>query len=165
MLHACRVMFFTSCNFKKMLYKDYLKQLNRCPFCNVNDRIILEKTYAYLTYALAPYHTHHLLVMPKRHVESIKELKEMELQEILFLERIGLEILETLDYESITLLVREGIVGEAKSVRHTHFHVIPKIRIGNLDHYQQEREALGAEEIQKTMDEISIVLNNIQKNK
>ena len=141
-----------------MLYKEFLHTLDECPFCSDKNRILMDGTHAYLTYALAPYHKHHLLVLPKRHVESVKDLNEAEREEIDRLQKEGLRILRCLNYESISLLVREGPVNVNKSIRHTHYHVIPKIQIGDLDHYGQERRILEKNEIEEMADEIETII-------
>ena len=65
-----------------MLYKKYLETMplkddpNDCPFCHTRPKRIFKKNKnSYLTYSLAPYHKHHLLVIPKRHVTSLLKLK------------------------------------------------------------------------------------------
>ncbi len=141
-----------------MLYKEFLDTLDGCPFCFGSNRVIVDGTHAYLTYALAPYHKHHLLVLPKRHVESVGDLTDVEREEIEKLQGDGLRILQKLNYESISLLVREGPVNVNKSIRHTHYHVIPKIQVGDLDHYGQKRRILDESEIVDVMREIQAVL-------
>ncbi len=143
-----------------MLYKDFLKKIKDCPFCGVSNEIILDGELSYLTYALAPYHKHHLLVLPKRHAESINDLTDEEVEEIEKFQEKGLEILRKLNYKSISILVREGDLNVNKSVKHTHFHVIPEIRIGDLDHYGMERRILEPEEVAQTISEISAVVRN-----
>lgn len=141
-----------------MLYKEFLNTLDGCPFCPGKDRTIIDGAYAYLTYALAPYHKHHLLVLPKRHVESIEDLTETELEDIDRLQEEGLRILRNLNYKSISLLVREGPLNVNKSIRHTHYHVIPEIQIGDMDHYGQERRVLEENEIAGVVAEIRAAL-------
>ena len=142
----------------RMLYKDFLKSLTGCPFCGGENRIISDTESAYLTYALAPYHKHHLLILPKRHTESIQDITEQEDKDIEQLQRLGMSLLKKLGYESITFLVREGGLNEIKSVAHIHYHLIPKIQIGDLDHYGQERRILSDEEIQGTVHDIELYL-------
>lgn len=141
-----------------MLYKEFLSTLDGCPFCSGENRVLVDGAHAYLTYALAPYHKHHMLVLPKRHVESVGDLTDAERQEIEKLQGDGLRILQKLNYESVSLLVREGPVNVNKSIRHTHYHVIPKIQIGDLDHYGQKRRILEEGEIAEVMREIQAVL-------
>lgn len=138
-----------------MLYTEYLKRVEGCPFCDGDNATVIEGEYSYLTYALAPYHKHHMLVVPKRHVESIEELLVEELAEVNDLQYKGLAILKRLEYTSASLLVREGS-NKARSVGHTHFHVIPQVRIGNLDHEldQQTRKILEPHEALEIVEEL-----------
>ena len=108
-----------------MKYKTYLKNLKECPFCgNIKDKILLENEGAFLTYSLAPYHKYHLLVIPKRHVEDIKELtwEEHVCMTALFVS--GIKTLDKLGHNDCTLLTRDrGSLG--KSIKHLHGHIIP----------------------------------------
>ncbi|MEI6711453.1 MAG: HIT domain-containing protein [bacterium] len=65
-----------------MLYKDFLKDLAYCPFCQPMRRVIVQEQNAFLTYSLAPYHKHHLLVIPNNHVEQFQDLTSQETQSI-----------------------------------------------------------------------------------
>ena len=145
-----------------MLYDDFLHTIPSCPFCgeNPHNRIIESREHAYLTYALAPYHKHHLLVLPRRHVLSIKDLTLEEETEIEELQRIGLTLLNKLGYTDITLLVREGAVGHGKSMEHIHFHIVPFIQIGSLNHYGEKRTILTDAEIEETMKDFERVRND-----
>jgi len=68
--------------------------------------------------------------------------------------------LRKLNYESITFLVREGPLNVSKSIPHTHFHIIPQILIGDVDHLGQERRVLEADEIENVVREIRAVIRN-----
>ena len=136
-----------------MKYEEFLKNMKGCPFCDGSNRIIIESEKSFITYALWPYHKHHLLVIPKRHVESLTEITEVERKDIDDLQEKALEILKKLGYVSITQLVREGN-DVNKAVNHVHFHTIPNIRIGDLDHYGQERKMLSENDINIVVEEI-----------
>ncbi len=136
-----------------MKYEDFLKDMKGCPFCERVNRIIIETDNSYMTYALWPYHQHHLLVIPKRHVESLSDITEVEREDIDSLQEKALETLKKLGYVSITQLVREGNVVN-KAVNHVHFHTIPNIRIGDLDHRGEERKMLSESEIVLVMEDI-----------
>src|ERR1035437_58893 len=133
-------------------YEDCVKNIKGCPFCEKSDRVIIESSESFMTYALWPYHKHHLLIIPKRHIESLSKLTEIEKKDIDSMQEKALEILKKLGYSSITHLVREG--KENKAINHVHFHTIPNIRIGDLDHYGQERKMLLEDDIQKTIKDI-----------
>jgi len=83
-----------------MLYHQYLKKLKFCPFCKSSGRIFLEREHAYLTYAKSPYHPHHLLVTPKRHLVSFFGLKPGEKKDIDELIKVGAGLLKKLKYRN-----------------------------------------------------------------
>jgi len=140
-----------------MNYKEFLENMTGCPFCEGKNRIILETDKSFVTYALWPYHKHHILVIPKRHVESLTEITEEEMDDIDNLQEKVLEILKKLGYISITQLVREGNVVN-KAVNHVHFHTIPNTRIGDLDHFGEERKMLSEDDINKTIQDFKILM-------
>lgn len=131
-----------------MLYSEYRTRCagDACHFCHPTDRSFLENDSAFLTYAIAPYHKHHLLVIPKRHTPSFMELTQGETIHIWEIIRKASAIMLALGYENYTVIVREGNNG-SKSVEHLHYHVIPENRIGDLDHEGKGRAVLGVDEI------------------
>jgi len=141
-----------------MLYDDYLQKLEICPFCESDGRIFIDKKNACLTYAKAPYHPDHLLVIPKRHVVSFFDLTEEEESDINELIELGSEILKKLEYVNFTILVREGSNAN-KSISHLHYHLIPNDRIGDLDHNGEPRQILSPEAIAVLSARIFKVIN------
>lgn len=143
-----------------MLYSDLLRTMTSCPFCEgPHNRAIVAREHSYLTYAFAPYHKHHLLVVPRRHVLSIADLTNEEEMEIDELQHLGLRALNELEYPDVTLMVREGTVEKNKSVAHTHFHVVPFVRIGDLDHAGNKRRILTDKEVAQTTEDLKRVLS------
>ncbi len=140
-----------------MLYTDLLATSTVCPFCKPSASRIVEKIdkndLAFLTYALAPYHQHHLMVVPFRHVEDFKELNEKESEAIEKLLRRAVAILERLGYKDYTILLRNG-EKTGKSITHLHYHIIPSVIIGDLDHKGENREVLTPEEIGQLLQEL-----------
>lgn len=131
----------------RMLYKEFLKNIRKCPFCERKDFIFKENEHAYLTFSLAPYTKDHLLAIPKTHAKSFADLKMVEYESVSDLLKIGSKILEKLGYDSSTILVRSGNNG-ARSVEHLHFHIVPEVLIGDLNHIGRERSILEGDEIQ-----------------
>jgi ATP adenylyltransferase len=140
-----------------MLYKDFLKTVTKCPFCEGENRIISDTLHAYMTYSIAPYHKHHLLVVPKRHVLQLNELNDEEMSDIVSLQKIGQVLLHKLGYKDYTILVRFG-ENSGKSVEHTHFHIVPDVRMGDVDHLWRERTVMNEEEISELMEELTRLL-------
>ncbi len=136
-----------------MLYRTFLKKLDRCPFCAPTDRIIKENKKAYLTYAIAPYHKHHLLVIPKKHDYAILDIGKGEMDDVMALVSHGLTLLHGLGYRDCSVLVREGKVGKIKSIEHMHYHVVPAVALGDLDHYGKQRKVMTPQEINKIMSD------------
>ncbi|GEM_PF-452904 len=139
-----------------MRYTDFLAAHDEtfCPFCAPAQRMFMQNDSAFLTYAIAPYHPHHLLVVPTRHVLSMLEMNISEVDALWQLIRDGMKVLRSLGYEDYTVLVREGKVGEVKSVAHLHYHIVPNTHIGDLDHKGEERRIMTDEETKALTMEI-----------
>ncbi len=131
-----------------MKYKDIWHKKRKCPFDNPKaSDIILQNKSAYMTYALAPYHVDHLLVIPKRHVEHILDITKGEMKDIDTLLDRGWDIMrKKMGYHNVSFLVREG-KGSGASVAHMHYHIIPEVRIGDLEHDYENRSILTPKEI------------------
>lgn len=141
-----------------MLYHDFLKTGPTCPFCIPRlDALLTENDLASLTYSLAPYHQHHLLVVPNRHLENWDELSNVEELAINHLLRKGTEILRAFGYTDYTILVRNG-AQSGKSVHHVHYHIVPIDMIGDLDHKDEERRILTEDERADLVKAIRAVL-------
>ena len=130
-----------------MLYIDHLKTVTGCPFCKITatEEAIEENDTAFLTYALAPYAKHHLLVVTKRHVVNLLDVTPKETQDIDALIRLGAKIVTRLGNSDYSILLRSGHV-EGKSVPHLHYHVIPHVKIGNAETGGDARSILTPEE-------------------
>lgn len=136
-----------------MNYTEFLKTQTTCPFCEQTvDRMIKEENNAYLTYSIAPYHKHHLLVITKRHIKNFKELEIEEINSINKLLHIGVNMLKSLEYKDYAILLRNGD-NSHKSLEHLHYHIIPSVIIGDLDHRGEERIVMTNEEINQLLDE------------
>lgn len=137
-----------------MLYTEFQKKSKQCPFCTRDhNHMIVEYETAFLTYALAPYHKHHLLVIPKRHVETFLKLDAEEYEEISALLRFGVKALRLLKYTDYSMLVRDG-EASGKSVPHLHYHIIPHIRIGDVDHDGNQRRVITPAEVKEVIGDI-----------
>jgi diadenosine tetraphosphate (Ap4A) HIT family hydrolase len=141
-----------------MKYTELLATMTACPFCDLHHRqVILENETAFLTFSIAPYHSDHLLVCPKRHVEHFLDLTSAEFNDIGNLQKQGLEILRKLGHDNVTFLVREGN-GSGKSINHIHYHLIPEITLGNADHTGAERPVLDEAAIADLVARIKSVI-------
>ncbi|NBW29463.1 hypothetical protein EBR37_03720 [bacterium] len=114
-------------NHYRKTFKKYKARKNdsSCPFCDENtySRIIVENKYSYIVpnqtkYDLWELHDvqDHLLLIPKRHVESLKQLDKNEKIEII--EQIA--IYEEKGYS----VYARGVGFIRRSVKHQHTHLI-----------------------------------------
>jgi diadenosine tetraphosphate (Ap4A) HIT family hydrolase len=131
-----------------MKYHDYLKTFSQedyCPFCNFDPKeIIAESTYFFIIASRAPYSPHHLLIVPKRHIVFLKELKKAELKELRTLTEQRNEKLHQ-HHKSVNILLRDTMYkqGTGKSINHLHLHLIPDRYVGIIK--DEEREFMTEE--------------------
>ncbi|MEI7765551.1 MAG: HIT domain-containing protein [bacterium] len=125
-----------------MLYKELLEIERSCPFCGFEDtRTIKQGLNSYLTYSLAPYCKHHLLVIPNRHVEFYEDLNKAEKEDIEELLSCGTKYLKALGHEGYSILLRNG-KSAGKSIPHLHYHLIPSIEVGSIENNSRNREIM-----------------------
>ena len=110
----------------------------QCVFCDLKEKyIIAERGGVVLTVALFPYIDGHLLIIPRRHCQSLTELKVREWQAVKYLTQLGLKLLKKeLGQENVWFLEREGSRA-GKTVSHLHFHLIPFVPELVNWHYQR----------------------------
>ncbi len=144
-----------------MNYKELLDTERSCPFCDFGkNRIITKMGVAQLTYSLAPYCENHLLVTPKRHIESFEDLTEEEKKDIDSMLSKGIKFLKTLGHTDYSILLRNGNK-TGKTVAHLHYHIIPSIQVGSLDNNDIKRELITEEEIDKLLESFEKVEANL----
>ena len=97
----------------------------RCPFCHIEDAgpVVAETAHARVTVAKYTYDlwefrnvTDHLLVIPKRHVDSLNELTAAERQEVM-------DILSDYEAQNYNVYAR-GTDSMQRTERHQHTHLI-----------------------------------------
>ena len=126
-----------------MLYTKFLKEMNGCPFCELNKKEIIKlNKHAILTLARAPYSKDHLLIIPKKHETHFSKLS---IKEQLAIQKLVFYALKRLvkKHKNVSVIYREGengMKGIGKSISHLHIHLIPKIKVGLLDIKDRQRE-------------------------
>jgi len=102
-----------------------------CVFCKIVDGTIPSikvyedaSTLAFMD--INPLTEGHLLVVPKRHSQTLMETDDAVLQEtILAAKKLGAALVRALKVDSVNLLQANGRWA-AQSVPHLHFHLIPR---------------------------------------
>lgn len=143
-----------------MKYADYLTaHTGDCHFCVLTHEKLIDTPLAYLTFAIAPYHEHHLLVIPTRHMETYLDLTNDEREAMHDLLVRAMKALKRLGYVDYSILMREG-GAKYKSVPHLHMNVIPCDAIGSLTHDGKERAVLEPFEIATLKESLRKVLSD-----
>ena len=104
---------------------------NACIFCKiVRDEIPTgfvardEKALAFMD--IAPARKGHVLVIPKRHFESMVELPQEDLDAVIRLvKRVSLAIKEAVRPPGFSIVQLNG-AASGQTVFHVHFHIIPR---------------------------------------
>lgn len=143
-----------------MKYIDYINDLTYCPFCQFESkRILLENKHAYLTYAIAPYHKYHLLVIPKQHTDSITNIEWDINVCITSLVTHALKALDSIGHNDCNIVGRNGNV-KGKSVRHFHYNIIPGGQISDISLDAEVRSTLSKAEQDALVDELIKIVSN-----
>ncbi|QQR93458.1 HIT domain-containing protein [bacterium] len=111
-------------------YGNIWKTVGKCVFCDLNEKYILaEEEEMALVMNKYPYTDGHLLVVPRVHIASCKELTESQWQIIRKFQYIARKLFKKyLDSKSSSIwtLIREGGVEAQVTVSdHLHIHLIP----------------------------------------
>ena len=108
-------------------YDRVATNVDKCPFCDLREKYIITQTKdLVLTVNLFPYVDGHLMVVPKRHVEKLIDLKSTEWRSVKKLVDIGMLLIKReLNCADLNVIYREGTKAAGTSVGHLHIHIIP----------------------------------------
>ena len=104
------------------------QQIDKCPFCNklIADNFFLASPHFKAIYNIAPILAGHSLIIPERHVESLMELTDAELSEMMIFARKVTQLLKTVfSCDSFDWSIQDG-VSAGQTVSHLHLHIIPR---------------------------------------
>lgn len=110
-------------------YDQIWQTVGRCVFCN-HDKTqkrheIYEENNIYLTVPAYPYIDGHLLVIPRRHVVSVKELTPSEWETMRKMLYIAKKMIrETHGIKGMQIVQKDGVDAQS-TVEHLHFHCVP----------------------------------------
>lgn len=100
-----------------------------CLFCDYlvkNEKVIFDNKLAFTIYDGFPVNKGHMLIMPKRHVESFFELtsdEKLAIDELVTRTKAFLD--ENFKPDAYNLGINEGVYA-GQSILHCHLHVIPR---------------------------------------
>ncbi|RIA98743.1 HIT-like domain-containing protein [Glomus cerebriforme] len=122
---------------------DHEQESNQCTFCAISS----ERDFTSLLYVdenvvafndIKPAATHHVLVVPKKHIPNVNSLKNDDLETVKKMKEVGLQIISRRLHESVDDLQKNyqdkkertyqiGFVSPPfNSINHIHMHVLSK---------------------------------------
>lgn len=120
---------------KQIAYRDarFLKKydgiwqsVDKCVFCDLKQKyIVVEENGVVLTVQLFAYTDGHCMIIPKRHITSMKELSTTEWETVRKFSYIAKKIIKDVHgAKGMQFLQKDGSAAQS-TVSHLHFHCIP----------------------------------------
>lgn len=143
-----------------MEYIKVLKTFHKtfCPFCNEKPENIVEiSNHFYILVPRAPYTKDHLIIVPRRHICFLNDLKNKETKEMYNIIERRTTLLHR-KHKDVNLLLRDWLAWwlSEKSIDHLHFHLIPDCPV-YTDKNSENREFLSDKEYQKQTNRIRTI--------
>lgn len=107
-------------------YDSIWQSVGKCAFCDLNDKYVFhEENGIVMTVALYAYIDGHFMIIPRRHVRSVKEITPSEWETMRKFMYIAKKMIrEVHGAKGMQLVQKDG--AEAQStVEHLHFHCVP----------------------------------------
>lgn len=107
-------------------YNDIWKNVGKCVFCELNeDYVFHEENGVVMVVALYAYIDGHIMIIPRRHVRSVKELTPSEWETMRKFMYIAKKLIrESHGIKGIQIIQKDGVTAQS-TVEHLHFHAIP----------------------------------------
>ena len=97
-----------------------------CDYLAKKEKVIFDNKFAFAIYDGFPVTKGHMLIMPKRHIESFFELtsdEKLAMDELIFKAKAYID--ETYRPDAYNLGINEGVYA-GQSILHCHLHIIPR---------------------------------------
>ncbi len=139
-------------------YDKIWQTVGRCVFCD-HDLVqkyheIYEEDGVYMTVPAYAYVDGHILVIPRRHVRSVKELTPTEWEAMRKMFYLAKKLIrDTHGVKGMQIIQKDGVVAQS-TVEHIHFHCIPFDRPDLSSWNYQELENTPADNAAKYNERI-----------
>ena len=107
-------------------YDKIWQSVGKCVFCDPREKYVFrEENGIFMTIALYAYVDGHFLIVPRRHVRSVKELTPLEWETIRKFMYIAKKLVRKVhDISGVQFIQKEGVTAQS-TVEHIHFHCVP----------------------------------------
>lgn len=107
--------------------KYFKEKQEECPFCIESETLIYEAKHSKVIMNKYPYSPGHLLIIPKIHVEFLKDLDEATWVEMSKLARFAEQVLfDVVMAQGVNIGMNLGDAAGAGIAKHLHLHVLPR---------------------------------------
>lgn len=107
-------------------YDGVWQNVGKCVFCDLNNSyVVLEENGVVLTVVLYAYIDGHLMIIPRRHIRSVKELTPLEWETMRkFMYLAKKMIRKAHGIKGMQIVQKDGADAQS-TVEHIHFHCVP----------------------------------------
>ena len=107
-------------------YDEIWQSTGKCVFCDLKEKyIVYEENGIALTVLLFAYIDGHMMIIPKRHVKSVKELTPDEWETMRKMMYIAKKMIrEVHGIKGMQIVQKDGAAAQS-TVEHIHFHCVP----------------------------------------
>ena len=108
-------------------YDDIWQSVGKCVFCDLREKyIIYEENGIVITTVLFAYIDGHMMILPRRHVRSVKDLTKKEWEAMRKCMYIAKKLIrEVHGIKGMQLVEKEGLLAQSTVTDHLHFHCVP----------------------------------------
>ena len=107
-------------------YDDIWQSVGKCVFCDLNDKyVFFEENEVVMTVAVFAYIDGHIMIIPRRHVRSVKELTPSEWETMRKMMYLAKKLIrEVHAIKGMQIIQKDGADAQS-TVEHLHFHCMP----------------------------------------
>lgn len=107
-------------------YDQIWQTVGKCVFCDLNERyIFFEENGVVMTIALYAYIDGHFMIVPRRHIRSVKEVKPSEWETMRKFMYIAKKLIREVHQAKGMQIVQKDGAEAQSTVEHLHFHCVP----------------------------------------
>ncbi|MFP4176446.1 MAG: HIT family protein [Planctomycetota bacterium] len=137
-----------------------MSETNDCLFCTIVEgdvaaETLIETDTVTSFLDINPVNPGHALVLPRRHAETLPELRQNELHSVIFtVQRISRAVVQATEADGFNVLQNNNPVA-GQEIPHVHFHVIPR--------FEDDGFQLGWRQGSYQDGEIEVIRDNIMQ--
>ncbi len=107
-------------------YDGIWQSVGKCVFCDLNENyVVYEENGVVLTVALYAYIDGHCMIIPRRHIRSVKELTTAEWETMRKFMYIAKKMIRDIyGIKGMQIIQKDGVEAQS-TVEHLHFHCMP----------------------------------------